>query len=179
MKNAVHLSLSAAATEFAVSRDTMRRVLSEAGVAPSGSGPRGHDTYRLRDIVKAFARQQPPDQMNPHLRFAQARAILAEDEILLRRRELRSLRDIERAIGSLLDLDKRTALFLPDVLERDCGLSTRALEIMDKHLVKQLLERWHLVAEICQEFGLSKHLAARALPPGYAIRTDPHDDGDS
>ncbi|HEX7082032.1 MAG TPA: DUF1441 family protein [Gammaproteobacteria bacterium] len=129
----VLLSISQAATEFGVSRDTMRRTLSEAGVSPAGTGRRGHATYRLRDIVRSFNGRRGLDDMNPHLRLAQARAIETEDRIRLRRGELVEAHDVERTYGMLAQFVARAFETAPDVVERDVGLTPQQAARLEKH----------------------------------------------
>lgn len=142
----VTLSLGILAAEFGMSRDVLRRVLSEAAVSPAAKKG-GHPVYRLRDVYRAIQRQSDVEQLTPHARLALAKAVLAEDEIRVRRGELLERFEVEQEQARILRCVALFADTLPDVVERDVGLSAgqitrieRALDQMRESLHKALTD---------------------------------------
>lgn len=129
--NEMSFALGTLATEFGVSRDVLRRIVSEASVAPTGKR-RGHPVYRLRDVYRAILAQTSPEGMNPHARLALAKAQLAEDELRVRRGQLVEADDCADQFALLVKTFVRHVEALPDNLERNCGLPRPALERVER-----------------------------------------------
>lgn len=136
MTSTVELPLGTLAQEFSLSRDVLRRLLAEAGVTPSGKRS-GHPVYRLRDVLQAVQRGQQTEQMSPYARHALAKALLAEDEIRLRRGELLERHDVEQEQARILRLVALNRDTLPDILERDAGLSAAQVAIVERVLDRE------------------------------------------
>jgi len=132
MSRAIEHSLGALAAEFGMTRDVLRRVVSEAGVSPTGKRG-GHPIYRLRDVFVAITKQSDGEHMNPHARFALARAIKTEDEIKTARRELVAAHDVEQTFGRLFKLCAQAFDTATDNLERDVGLSAKQAARLERH----------------------------------------------
>ncbi len=129
------------AAAMSMSRDVLRRVLSEAGVAPAGKRG-GHPTYRMKDVFDAVMAQREPENLTPYARNALARAVLTEDEIRVRRRELVEAHEVERQFGTIFLAVKQAINAATDVVERDVGLSAAQATRLDKHL-QATLESLH------------------------------------
>jgi len=132
MSRAIEHSLGALAAEFGMTRDVLRRVVSEAGVSPTGKRG-GHPIYRLRDVFVAITKQSDGEHMNPHARFALARAIKTEDEIKTARRELVASHDVEQEVGRIFKIVVQGFETAADNLERDVGLSAKQAARLEKH----------------------------------------------
>ena len=142
-KTSLDLPLGTLAASFGMSRDVLRRVLSESAVSPVGQRS-GHPLYRLADAHRAVLAQSSPGELNPHSRLALARAIQTEDAIRARRRELLERADAEDEMAGLVKLLVQFAESLPDVLERDCNLSPAAvakMEVLIDALREELFQR--------------------------------------
>lgn len=126
-------SISQLASEFGMDRKTVSKRLREAGVAPTGKRG-GYDVYRLHDAVQPlFGRTDAEAAANPRdLPPLERRAFYQSENERLK---------VEVATGALVpapevesdyaDFVKLVAQFfdtLPDVLERDCGLTGEQVE---------------------------------------------------
>lgn len=125
-------SLGVFAIEFGLTRDVLRRILSEAAVRPVGCRS-GHPLYALKDVHNAVIGQQQPEQLNPHARYALAKAIKTEDEITVRRGELVESADVEREIAVLFMQVARAFDTSIDTLERDIGIAPRQADRLEHH----------------------------------------------
>ena len=127
-----------------MSRDVLRRIVAEAGVKPAGKRG-GHPVYRLKDVYDAIEADRDTDRMNPHARYALAKAILAEDEIRVRRGELLESYDVERQFYKVFDMVALAYETAVDCCERDAGLTTQQATYLDEFFDKQ---RENLYTEI-------------------------------
>lgn len=127
-----------------MSRDVLRRIVTEAGVQPVGTRG-GHPLYRLKHVYDAIEADRDPERMNPYARHALAKALLAEDEIRVRRGELVERFDMEREVGRLLGLVVLAFENAIDNLERDAGLTREQATYLEEHFNKR---REHLYQEI-------------------------------
>ncbi len=130
--SAVNFTIGVFATEFGISRDVLRRILSEAGVAPAGQRS-GNPVYRVRDVYQAVTASNPPENMSPHSKLAAVRAIKVEDEIKQSRGELLDAGDVERMYGALFMRVTHAFETSIDTLERDVGLSAAQAARLEKH----------------------------------------------
>jgi phage terminase Nu1 subunit (DNA packaging protein) len=136
----VLLSIGALAAEFQISRDVLRRALSEAGVQPAGKRS-GYPLYRLRDAHRAaLAQLANVEQLSPHARLAVAKAIQTELATSVRRGELIELHAHERECAFLSMAFAQWADTLPDIVERDVGASTLVLAKIEQ-TIDELRER--------------------------------------
>jgi hypothetical protein len=131
----VLLAVGVLSREFGLSRDVLRRILSEQSVAPAGQRG-GHPVYRLADAFRAVVADGDPDRMSPHARLALARAIFTEDQIRHRRGELLERVDVEQEMAGMVKVVCQTFDALPDLIERDCGATPAVLSKMESCLDK-------------------------------------------
>jgi hypothetical protein len=127
-------SIRAFAEEFGVDRDTLSRRITEGGVAAAGS-ERGHPVYRLRDLHRvAFGTETDPDKLDPFRRKAHYQCELEKLRLAQERRELIPRIEAEQEQARNMKIIARTFDTLPDVLERDVGLSGVALSRVERAL---------------------------------------------
>lgn len=138
MAEGIFLSISQLATEFAVSRNLIRAIISEAGVEPAKKRG-GYGVYRLRDFTAAFMSRDERQHANPHHRLAAARATKIEDEIKVRRRELIEAFEHEQRVGHLAKVTVQMVETLTDALERECGITPRQAAS-----IEQAIDRWRV-----------------------------------
>lgn len=150
----VHHSLSALAREFGLDRETLRKKLAAADVAPAGEH-RGNPLWRLRDVYQAVISgpDSPidPAALPPFQRKAHYQAKLEEIRYL---EQCGQLMPVEQYREALTAMFKRLKLFLdtlPDHLERDAGLTPpqvkRVIDLTDT-LRDQLADQ---IAADCDE----------------------------
>lgn len=128
----VCLGLGALATELGKTRDVLRRILSVAGVAQT-SGPPGRALYRLRDVLHAVFGERDPERMSAYERQALAKAMLAEDELRVRRGELLDAWDVEQTFAAFSKLVMLKIASAVDVVERDVGISPKQATRLQEH----------------------------------------------
>jgi hypothetical protein len=135
--SAVNLSISQLAGELELTRETVRKRVADAGVKAAGKA-RGHPLYRLRDAIRACLAgpNVDPTQLDPFRRKAHFQAETAELHLDIERGELLRADDVRTAYAAGM---KPIALMfdtLPDVLERDAGLTeqqvSRVEEVLDE-----------------------------------------------
>ena len=135
--NAVTLSISQLATELTLTRETVRKRLTDAGVKTAGKR-KGYSLYRLRDAVQALLTgpDADPTRLDPYRRKAHWQAEAAELRLDVDKGDLVRRPDVEATYAACL---KPIALMLdtlPDILERDAGLTadqvTRAERAIDE-----------------------------------------------
>ena len=120
-----------------MSRDVFRRILSERGVQPAGKRG-GHPVYRARDVLKAltsdFDGADDPDKLKPWERKAHYQAEHEKLRLQVERGELVPAIEVERGHGQIFAITTQGIDTLPDVLERDVGLTPLQLARVEKHL---------------------------------------------
>lgn len=133
----VLFSLGTWAIEAGISRDVMRRILSERGVQPAGKRG-GHPVYRGRDVIAALmsngADQDDPDKLKPWERKAHYQAEHEKLRLEIERGELIPAIEVEREYGRAFAIVSQLYDTLPDILERDVGLTTGQLTRAERHL---------------------------------------------
>jgi len=135
----VHLSLGTWATALEVSRDVLRRVLTEAGVQPAGKKS-GHPVYAAKAVVDAWVKHltggeaADPDALRPFERKAHYQAEHEKLRLQVERGELVPSIEVEQGHGRIFAIATQAFDTLPDVLERDVGLSPLQLVRVEKHL---------------------------------------------
>lgn len=131
-------SLGTWSAALGVSRDVLRRVLSEGGIQPSGKS-RGHPIYALADVVEAWVTSQTggapdPDSLRPMERKLYYQAEHEKLRLQVERGELVPYIEVEQGHGAIFAITTQMADTLPDVLERDVGLAPLQLARVEKHL---------------------------------------------
>lgn len=149
------LSKSEAATEFGMARATISKAIDDLGIRPADRRA-GYDVYRLADLIQIVkvdlsndgeVRASKPSDILALARADESRTDNALKQLKLREQEADLVRknaarlemaNMIKPIIQLLDI-------IPDVLERDCGISPKAVvrcqEVLERekaHLAKQL-----------------------------------------
>lgn len=139
----VRLTVSALAREFEVSRDTVTRRFNSAFVIPSGKNGKGYPVYKLKDaaiaILGVATSNQNWDSIDPACLPPAERAQMAKARLDETRNKLENLK-VGNAEGELVtteDCREQLAILkngivqmmdtLPDILERDCDLTSEAV----------------------------------------------------
>lgn len=150
LSQGTHLSISALSTEFGMTRETVRKRLADAGVAASGKRA-SYPVFRLKDVLSALTgggNTDDPGGMDPYKRKAYYQAEHEKLQLQVARRELIPRIESEQEMAAMFKITAECFDTLPDVLERDCGLSPLVLVSLEDQLDKareQLYQR--LVAE--------------------------------
>src|SRR5262245_52991698 len=122
----VSFSLGTWAAQAGLSRDVMRRIVTEQGVQPSGKRS-GHPLYAATDIIRALlanaGASDDPDKLKPWERKAHYQAEHEKLRLQVERGELVPSIEVERGHGQIFAIATQCFDTLPDVLERDVGLS--------------------------------------------------------
>lgn len=125
-------SISQIARAFGMDRRTVTKRLEDGGVKPASSRG-GFPVYELKAVGPALFGQvmvggTDPNNMPPNERRAWYQS---ENERLKFEREMSQLvpmHDVRREMSSMAKGMANTLDSLPDILERDCGLSAEALD---------------------------------------------------
>jgi hypothetical protein len=144
----VTLSISELSSELQQTRETIRKRFADAGVKPAGKR-RNYAVFRLRDALRALltAPGADPDRLDPFRRKAHFQAESAQLKLALDRGDLIRREDVEQAYAAVMKPIRLTLETLPDVLERDAGLSAqqvtraeRAIDELREHLHDDVLK---------------------------------------
>lgn len=134
-----HWSITTFSFETGRTRETVTKRIQKNGVRPSGTGRAGHALYPCRDVLPLLYSGTDeggvdPDKLSPTDRKAHFGAEEAKVRLAQKMGELipRDEHDAEKSrcfsiIAQGLDT-------IPDVLERDCGLSAKQLEAVETSL---------------------------------------------
>jgi ABC-type phosphate transport system auxiliary subunit len=133
----VSFSLGTWAAEAGITRDVLRRIMSEAGIQPAGKRG-GHPVYRARDVIAALSADRDgvddPDKLKPLERKAHYQAEHEKLRLQIERGELVPSLEVEQGHGQIFAIVTQMYDTLPDVLERDVGLTPQQLVRVEKHL---------------------------------------------
>lgn len=139
----VHVTITAMAGEVSSTRETITKRIADANLQPSGQRG-GFPVYRLKELLAALHQTtdgyRDPDKLPAFERNAHYKA---EREKLDFERELGLLvpfQDVERSNAHIFKCVARSYDTLPDILERDCGLTPAALAVVERHLDAARLE---------------------------------------
>jgi hypothetical protein len=133
-----NLSISTLAAELGQTRDTVRKRLIDADVQPSGKRG-GYPVYRLKDALPALlggGSNVDPDLLDPYKRKAHYQGEHEKLKLQVERRELIPRIETEQEMAAMLKVTAECFDTLPDILERDCGLTPDTLARMEAHLDK-------------------------------------------
>lgn len=141
LEDAFAWSISRLARAFDKHRDTVRKRITEAGIAPAGKR-HGTPVYRIKDVAAAIVgpdlgmaapgADNDPDQMTPVERRAWFQS---ENERIKLEQELGHLIPDHEMAREMSRFAKNIAAALeslPDVLERDAGLEGEALDVVQR-----------------------------------------------
>jgi hypothetical protein len=145
---AVNLSISELSAELQQSRETIRKRLAELGIKPAGKR-RHYPVFRLRDAIRALLSgpDADPGKLDPFRRKAHWQAEQAELRVAVDRGELIAREDVLATYAAALKPIRLVLETLPDILERDAGLSAqqvtraeRAIDDLREHLHGDVLK---------------------------------------
>lgn len=131
-----HLSISALALEFGVTRETAAKRLAEARVKPSAKRG-GYPVYRLKDAWPVITGVSAgdgddPDKLRPFERQAHYKAEHLKLQVETEKREVIPRIEVEQEQARIFKLVAMRDDTLPDILERDCGLPAHVVELIEK-----------------------------------------------
>ncbi len=144
-ENGICLSVQAFARELKCCRKHLGEKIKATGLKPAGTGQTGHPTYRMADVFEVLLNEalqkvavsDDPSQWSPRDRLDHYRA---ENERIKLETAQRRLIPIEQYEDTLSTAFKSLALGLetmPDVIERDAGLTGCEVDIMQRIIDSQ------------------------------------------
>lgn len=122
-------SVSQFSAETGRARETITRRIGNAGVKAWGKGHTKNGlVYRCRDVFPLLYSTDDsgavdPDKLEPHTRLSHFKAEKAKIDLQVAAKELIPRDDYLAELSRVLKLVKQAFDTLPDVLERDCGLT--------------------------------------------------------
>ena len=148
LNDGVNLSISSLALEFGCSRETIRAVIDRHHIAASGT--RGtHNVYRLRDFVRSWMQTEiDPAKLPPQQKRSYYLAAMDEVRYLEQCGELVSKVEMEEETKRMVKIMVHALDTLPDILERDCALTSAMVAAVVNHCDKA---RDALAAEMASE----------------------------
>jgi hypothetical protein len=122
--DAKNLSINQLASELGLDRATLTKRIDAAGVKPAGM-KRGFPVYRLKDVLRAVRQGDAGSTsgMSPSEERAHYDAQLKRIEFEERCGKLIPAADYEQGVAELVKVVVQTLDTLPDILERDVGLT--------------------------------------------------------
>lgn len=138
--NTTGWSISRLARELGLDRGTIRKRLE--GVAGTGESAHGHKLYALRDAAEAIFRQPStvcsdspdfdPEQLPPKDRLDWFKSERERRLLQVQDKELIPAAEVEIEVAALVKSFIGTLDTLPDVLERDAGITGAAAEVAQR-----------------------------------------------
>lgn len=142
-------SLSWYAAEFGISRSTVSKRLTAAGVQPCGAGSKGAVLYRLIDAAPVLVGAVGPSMQDdenfdpsrlPPLERQQwfnseksrVQSLREHDKLLQERSLLLPFDNVEFGVASLLKQLREGVMLMSDVLEAEAGLSLTQRMVVDR-----------------------------------------------
>jgi hypothetical protein len=135
----IHCSQRQLAEISGLDRDTVTKRLAAMSAAPSGKRG-GHPVYRLTpDLLKGLLQsddsgRRDPDKLEPYQRQAHYKAELDKMKLETEARELIPRIEVEQEQARLMRIVALMLDTLPDVLERDCGISGETLGRVERSI---------------------------------------------
>ncbi|MBF0035799.1 DUF1441 family protein [Citrobacter freundii] len=142
LNEAFQWSISKISEAFSLDRATVRKRLVEAGIEPAGK-VRGNPVYHLRDAGPALFQTEeevnPESIHNPSTMHPKDRKdwYQSENERIKLEKEQRKLIPADEVVIVYSAMRKAVVQVLdtlPDILERDCALSPKAVEVVQKSI---------------------------------------------
>jgi len=131
------VSISQLSRDTGFHRQTIRKAIADAKVEPArmiGGNPR----YFLKDLLPVLYQGQggqgDPDKLKPFERKAHYQAEREKLSLQVERGELLSSIEVEQEQGRILKIVAQGLDTLPDVLERDVGLSPQQAMKVEEHV---------------------------------------------
>jgi phage terminase Nu1 subunit (DNA packaging protein) len=136
----ISFSIGTWAVEAGMTRDVLRRILSERGVQPAGKRG-GHPVYRARDVIAALISNgeaaDDPDKLKPWERKAHYQAEHEKLRLQVERGELVPSIEVEQEMAAMAKRFIQTLDTLPDLIERDVGAHPALLERIERAIDKE------------------------------------------
>lgn len=134
----VKVSIRQFAEETGIHRDTIVKRIDAAGLKPSGERA-GHPVYRLKDLLRAAYQTAEdgavdPDKLEPFKRQAHYKAEHLKLQVETEQGELIPRIEVEQESARVMRVQSMFLDTLPDVLERDCGLSAQTVAVLEKRI---------------------------------------------
>ncbi len=163
----VELTLGTWAAAFGVSKDVLRRVFSEQNVESCGKrGP--YPVYAASDAIPGWVKHLTggeavdPDSLRPFERKAHYQAEHEKLRLQVERGELVPSIEVERGHGQIFAITTHGLDTLPDVLERDVGLSPLQLTRVEKHIDEMREALYQALIEGTEDDGADSAVQDRA-----------------
>lgn len=118
-------SLRQIADALAVDRSVIARLVKDRGINPIGRAG-AHPTYAVRDLAAAL-RESDPERESPFQQLARAKAARERMKLAAEARELIPRLEVQQGYAKIMKAAAHSLDTLPDLLERDCGLSPAAI----------------------------------------------------
>jgi len=154
------LSISQLSLDTGFTRETVGKRIADLDVQPARK-IRGYPVYRLKDVLPALFQatdgELDPDKLKPFERKAYYECELDKLKLELERGELVPTFEVERKMARLFKMLTQYLDTLPDILERDIGISVDQLVRIEKQLYG-IREAMYL--EVIEDDG-SEHDARR------------------
>ena len=146
--NGLWLSLSSLSREFGVTRETVARRLAAAGVE-SDKERNGHPVFRVGPAARALTQAaairdgkvSDPDELPPLERRAWYQSEQARQAVELSAGNLVTAEECRTQMARIVKATSQVIDTLPDILERDCGLSSVELEAIE-NVLRQVRQAW-------------------------------------
>lgn len=150
-------------------RETIRRRIAKANTQPGGTGPTGHPLYRCREVLPLLYGNDDegnvdPEKLDPFSRKSHYQAEAERRKLMVEAKDLVTREDYVEEMARVLRLLQQFADTVPDVLERDCGLTPDQVARVEK----QCDELRNSLAEDLSKFEAEANLIAEmrnAAPP--------------
>lgn len=137
-KRGIFLSVAQLTGELPVAKETLLGRLQDARLRPI-TGTYNQALYRLREVIEAVlirhaSGQLDPEKLDPYKRKAFYASELDKLALEQKAGELIPRIEVEQELARVAKMVTRFCDTLPDVLERDCGLSGAALVKVEESL---------------------------------------------
>ncbi|WP_411887929.1 DUF1441 family protein [Hydrocarboniphaga effusa] len=132
------LSISAFAAAARMDRHTLTTKISRLRIEPADT-LKGNPRYALSDLLRVYRGEQEQSDigsMDAFRRKALVQSQREELKLAAERGEVIPADEVQDEISRVLKLVAQKLDQIPDILERDCGLSGRAVEIIERELDK-------------------------------------------
>jgi hypothetical protein len=151
----VNLSIRQFCEETSLDRDTTARKIKNAGLKPAGKRG-GWPIYRLRDLLSSIYvtdedGEFDPDKLDPFKRKAHYQAEHEKLSLQVQRSELLPRIAVEQEQARTTKIVARCFDTLPDIIERDCGVSPLIIAKIEQRLGMAREELYKEVIEIDAE----------------------------
>lgn len=149
LSHGIHVSMTAFASEFGSTRETISKRIAAARLQPTGKRG-GHPVYRLGELHEAVYQAgedggTDPDKLEPFQRKAHYQAEHEKLRLQVERLELVPRIEVEEEMARIAKIVAQCFDTLPDRLERDCGVTPLVLAKIERYL-DEVREELHKAA---------------------------------